>query len=621
MRPLGWLLLVALFAPPPAQARWAEPHEARLRIERAVNRYQIAEDGSYEVLSDLYYEVLDDSGVEEASVATYQFNLKVAELEVLEARTETDGKRFDVPKSLIEIKPVASGTNAIQEIAQLKIHFPALKPKSKILLKVRNRNFKAQIPGYFGWASMLSDFSYANELRFEFESELPLFVETNDPGKKLEVSGSSGKKPYRLTIRAKEPIWKQVLDEPNAVLLPEDKVWAVVSTSEDWSRVFGPVAERVEKELEAPLPSLFEGIAAEAKREKTIELQLATAMQRLGDSIRYVMERLDSSRDVYPRPMQVVAETGFGDCKDYSTALAAILRRMGFDARVTFIGSSAVPTLPPPGRLASVLAFNHAIVWAKAGGKEYWLDPTSRKGFTGTFEENAGRKALVLATPPRLVQVPPVDPSGNEWRDEKTYRLKGKQGAEARITTRLTGLYALPFTGLALATPQNSVDYAVLSSLYPIGEVVSWKFEPYELMSRRYAPLTFKAALSVKDPTVRTTQGRGFYWDLGPVYQMLRSLTPTRVSAVDLGVTPGRQTSHCLLAGAKLRGSPIRCEVKSRWMDGRRRIAASPQGIRIEEAVTLKARIIPLVDLRSKDFARFQAALVSCFEPVAVLYR
>lgn len=604
-----------------AYARLAEPHEAKVRVLKADNKFKVKKDGSYEAIVDLIYEIIDDAGAEESSVAAYQFNTQLTRLEVLEASVETDGKTVPIPKALIETKPVASDTNALQELAQLKIHFPGLRPKSKIALRIRNNTFKAQVPGYFCSASILSDYSYSDNLTFEFDSELPLFYEANDPSKKLEIKSTSEKGRYRLGVRTKSPVWKQVLDEESAVLLPEDKVWISVATSEDWASVFKPVYDVIEKEVRAPLPPLFEEIAERARKEKSPEAAIVAAMTGLADKIRYVMERLDSSQDIFPRPLKQVASSEFGDCKDYSTSLTAILRKLGYEARVAFIGSSTIPMLPPASRLASAISFNHAIVKAKIGEKIYWLDPTWRKGFAGLMEENASRRALVLDETPHLEEVPPLDPKLNTWNDEKIYRVKGRTGAEATISARLSGLYALPFTGLALLTAPKSVDYAVLSTLYPIGEALSWKFKPYQLTSRRYEPLTFQVTAQVKDPTVRTTQGRGFHWDFGSLYQLLRNATSKRESALDLGLTPGMQSNERLLAGVGLQGQPIKCRVKSKWLDAERNIFSSAQGVRIKESVTLKQRVVSVKDLRSPSFASFQKEWVSCFEPVTVLYR
>jgi len=75
-----------------------------------------------------------------------------------------------------------------------------------------------------------------------------------------------------------------------------------------------------------------------------------------------------------PRPVETIWETRYGDCKDASRLLVAVLRRMGVDAVPALVNTRIGPDLEqePP----NATAFDHCIVRVTVDGEPWWLDPT-----------------------------------------------------------------------------------------------------------------------------------------------------------------------------------------------------------------------------------------------------
>ena len=67
--------------------------------------------------------------------------------------------------------------------------------------------------------------------------------------------------------------------------------------------------------------------------------------------------------------------SGYGDCKDKSLLLVAMLRQMGIRAYPALTSSERGPGLPE--RPPSPTAFDHVIVQVVWNGKSYWVDPTA----------------------------------------------------------------------------------------------------------------------------------------------------------------------------------------------------------------------------------------------------
>jgi transglutaminase-like putative cysteine protease len=116
-------------------------------------------------------------------------------------------------------------------------------------------------------------------------------------------------------------------------------------------------------------------LVAELTRGKTSPEEKARAIfYHVEEKTRYVA--LEYGIGGYqPRPASDVFRNQFGDCKDMTTLLVAMLREAGIAAHPVLLraGSTARvrDELPTPG------AFNHAICLAEINGKKYWLDATA----------------------------------------------------------------------------------------------------------------------------------------------------------------------------------------------------------------------------------------------------
>lgn len=75
-----------------------------------------------------------------------------------------------------------------------------------------------------------------------------------------------------------------------------------------------------------------------------------------------------------PRSLQTIWSTRYGDCKDASVLLTAVLRAMDIDAVCALVNTGRGEELPQA--LPNVMAFNHCIVRVRLAGDTLWLDPT-----------------------------------------------------------------------------------------------------------------------------------------------------------------------------------------------------------------------------------------------------
>lgn len=109
--------------------------------------------------------------------------------------------------------------------------------------------------------------------------------------------------------------------------------------------------------------------------------------------IRYEQVYLRNGEFV-PNYASLVLKHGYGDCKDYSTALYALSHSVGLDAHLALCyrgrGYVFYPEVP-------VNQFNHMLVYFRYDGKNYWYDGTDTQGIPGlTSDDLINQDALVL---------------------------------------------------------------------------------------------------------------------------------------------------------------------------------------------------------------------------------
>jgi hypothetical protein len=101
--------------------------------------------------------------------------------------------------------------------------------------------------------------------------------------------------------------------------------------------------------------------------------RVSKAIRWIQDEIRYFGIELGAYSHA-PHPPHETLRRRYGDCKDKSLLLVALLREIGFEAWPVLIDTVSGRALPQ--RLPSPGVFNHVIVLARVNDRDLWIDPT-----------------------------------------------------------------------------------------------------------------------------------------------------------------------------------------------------------------------------------------------------
>ena len=170
----------------------------------------------------------------------------------------------------------------------------------------------------------------------------------------------------------------------------------VFSTGKSWADVAAAYADLVEShlDLDTVRPMVEKAIGKETDRRKMIELLLAA----LRSQIRYTGVEFGKAA-IVPRSSRETLARRYGDCKDQSTLLVAMLRVAGIKAQVALLRSGRYDDIAP--NLPGLGDFDHAIVYipdVRGAG----VPPAGNAAATATLQQLGGKgDSPVFADPLR----------------------------------------------------------------------------------------------------------------------------------------------------------------------------------------------------------------------------
>ncbi|WP_235430473.1 DUF3857 domain-containing transglutaminase family protein [Xanthomonas sp. MUS 060] len=379
--------------------------------------YVVGEDAT-SVETDEYELLLKTkAGVDQFSQVRLSYSEKLETLEVLTAYTITpDGIRHDVPADKIYTQESYSSASAAM-YADRKVKavvFPNLMPGTRLVYQIRRTRHMPYFPGYFSLWETFSVFSQYDDATVTLVAprRMPMQVYTrgiqgsNTP----KIDGEHARWEWHYSRREpmKSQNWAAETWEFSPTIMASSfRRWAQMAQAyQRRSAVAAQVTPKVRARAEQITAGLHDRRA-----------QAAALYEWVARNIRYVAVYLGNG-GLQPNSADSILDNHYGDCKDHTVVLEALLAAKGIASTPVLIGAEGGPTLPDVPVLGR---FNHAITYLPEF--KLYLDSTNPYARFGQLPASDLGVPVLHTADGTLARTPPNDAKVNRYRVEVEYRF------------------------------------------------------------------------------------------------------------------------------------------------------------------------------------------------------
>lgn len=601
--------------------------------EKYHQKVKVFSDGRRQSRLSISYRILSEKGIQALSLYQLVFDVNRELIHDLVIRVNTNGAEYSVDPKDIEEKSLFSGFAGYDETKTKVVPLPNIAVGTRIHIEYTHELLKAEYPGLVMGRYLVS---YPTDMEdFYLELVLPKSLQHKiwDPAGIFKGAITVSEQGDELKIVAiKHPLEGiQSTLERDAFLPMKQMSWMEFSNARDFTEAGQKAREGYAKALaEALPPKTKELFGLEQMREyltdKEAEKKLAEAFKIIVKNFRYFADWRSVDGGFVPRALAEIVQSGYGDCKDFAVLTVKVAEYLGLKADVALVFRGADNYQTPD--LPNLTIFNHAIVRVKKPKSEayWWLDTTNLTQHVGLVPPDiAGRKALVLAQRPELVDVP-LD--GTAASKQKVNLVIDPSAAPCLgLVAELSMNGHLGWTvqnDLYGESPQSIKEYVVDFLGLSNFSLIDFHQEQFSKMLGMPFEIVLKASVVDGSGTKRSGDLKIIpVWTFGTAhYRVMDVQAQDRTADLDLGFLKEVEVTQTLKPGSyqEILGAPESCALTSPWMDYMREVLREP-GFVVHDRYAVKKNRVALEDLRSAEFAKLQKDLKQCLDGVLVVMK
>jgi tetratricopeptide (TPR) repeat protein len=427
---------------------------------RAVIRYENDGTGSREVR--VRVAVNSATGLARAGQLAFEYNAANEKLEIRSVKVIRPGgpEITAGPESVQDLSsPVARQAPMYTDARQKHVTVPGLAVGDKLEYDVVTTTFQPLMPGQFWntWALVSDaicldeqvDLNVPRQRSIKLKGPSAMEPSVKEEGdRRIYHWASSMVQHPDIADLLKNLQFDTLLQGPR--LPPERQI--IFSTFSSWEEV-GRWYAQLESERRIPTPEV-RAQADSIVQGKTSDMDKVQALYEwVSRNVRYVSLSFGVGR-YQPHSAAEVLANRYGDCKDKTTLLEALLEAEGLRGQAVLIHSKMDldPDVPTPNQ------FDHAITLVTVGAQDVWLDSTLGVGpFGYLLPQMRGKDGLVIwaGSTPGLRKIPATLPMPTSYRLDLTGSIDEKWMLDGTLTAETRGdlevLLRLAFVNLGPA--------------------------------------------------------------------------------------------------------------------------------------------------------------------------
>lgn len=605
-------------------AKWAPVADAPIKSSYT-KVIKVNDNGTYELMGEINREILTERGRENAFAAFY-YNGANEKIEILEAKTISNGKEYFLDKKLIEDKPLASSPDGFDQYRQILLAFPRAEVGAKLYVKYKFVLKEPLLKDFFARAFYFGEGELNTSDQIKIISKLPLHVLANDPNHVIKINKKKSNGYYDIDIVLTKPTYINIIGEPTTGVLNEKYLtWVSVSSVKNWKELATRYGALWTKVFTQKLPEDFELILKAASKKNSEVEQINTVTSMLRDKVRYMGDWRSIKGKLVPRDLDTISKTQIGDCKDFSAATAAILTKLGYKAQIVAVvrgvDKLSKHTLP------SFEAFNHAIVRVTdKKSKIYWVDPTNFESMAdGIFPDIAGKDALILDPEhPDYIKIPNINFVKNERHLKRQWEIindiKFIETGELLLKNENT----IGIIGEDLKSSPDRIKSAVFYSLAD-KKNLDEKDKKYmhlpKLNSRIVNDVFLDYSFERKDQIFSTNAGLAFKLIYSDPISKICDISQDYVSDVFIDYYPYTYTRQTIVKNVDIKNVEfLNKEINTPWIYVKRECHLDGHDLHINETIITYKNLIPNEDIHKSEFLKLRDWLGSNFKTVDIIY-
>jgi transglutaminase-like putative cysteine protease len=427
--------------------------------------YDVSADGSFVVDGRLSRRIDEQQAVMQAGQFALPFSESMQKLEIIEAYTTTkDGTRIDVPadKIISQQLPASAGAPTFSDYKLKSVIFPQVEVGAVLTLHYSITQLKPMLPGVFSVHNLFSRFvEYKGAtMTVRAPEKLTLYVSAQGVTGGEVKATKPGTREWHWTYAGATPL----IAEPGSVSAEDFSPGITVSTMKDYPALAAAYmigaapAAKVTPAVQKLADEITQGVAGTGAGKRA---QAEAIYRWVSANIRYVALFMGAGGYV-PHTADEIISVRYGDCKDKTTLMTALLGAKGIRSAPVLVNASNRYTLPDTPVIS---AFNHAITWLP--DFNLFVDSTSGFAGFGVLPDGLMGKRALIAGGVDLKPVLTTLPVSSPATDTIVLRTVATLAADGTVTgtnrIQATGIYeplfratlgSIPPAQLALVGPR-----------------------------------------------------------------------------------------------------------------------------------------------------------------------
>jgi tetratricopeptide (TPR) repeat protein len=386
-------------------------------VEKSVARTVFENDGTWTRDTEAVVRMQSEAGVQRFGLLVFGYGSSNDTMEIHFVRVrKADGTIVSTPAENIQdlASDISRQAPMYSDYREKHVAVKGLGVGDTLEFAVRVTESKPIIPDQF-WAEYTftkSDITLDEEVEISVPKDRKINLKS--PELKPEISETNGRRWYLWkTAYLQRPAEETPVKSAKDAAMPSIQV----SSFRNWNEVARWWGALEEQQVQ-PSPEISAKAAELTKKANTDAEKLRVIYNYVATHFRYISLSFGIGR-YQPHPAEEVLRNEYGDCKDKSTLLEALLRASGINVYPALINSTRKldPDVPSPAQ------FDHVITVAPQGrGVELvWLDTTTEVSPFGFLLINLrDKQTLVVAE--NKPTTPATTELINRWRESPIVR-------------------------------------------------------------------------------------------------------------------------------------------------------------------------------------------------------